>query len=79
MPVAIVAGLLIGYARGAVVNNGLAVYDQYIGDDVVIVGRLDSDPSHDQDLIAGSLAQIYLVKLGDNDMAEMEFARSHLV
>ena len=72
MPVAIVAGLLIGYARGAVVNNGLVVYDQYIGDDVVIVGRLDSDPSHDQDLIAGSLAQIYLVKLGDNDMAEME-------
>ena len=72
MPVAIVAGLLIGYARGAAVNNDLAVYDQYIGDDVVIVGRLDGDPSYDQDLIAGSLAQIYLVKLGGSNATKME-------
>ena len=43
----VLAGLLVGYWRGAGYNQSLVAYEKYIGQRVSVSGRVYTDPSHD--------------------------------
>ena len=45
LPIAAMAGLLLGLVRGGVAISQLNRYDNYLGNDVCLIGAVDGDPS----------------------------------
>ena len=57
----IIAGVLIGLARGGAVEAELNQYDQFVGDEVVIKGELVEDAKLDGSTLVGGLKDITVV------------------
>lgn len=57
----VVAGVIIGLARGGVVEGKLNQYDQFVGDEVVVKGELIEDAKLDGDRLVGELKDITVV------------------
>lgn len=57
----IIAGVIIGLARGGAVEAELNQYDQFVGDEVVIKGELVEDAKLDGSRLVGGLKDITIV------------------
>ena len=58
IPVAVVAGLLLGVGRGAGVLQQFLQYRTYVGNDVIVTGAIDGDPSVGRKGISFSLSDV---------------------
>lgn len=61
VPFTIIAGVIIGLARGGAVEAELNQYDQFVGDEVVIKGELVEDAKLDGSRLVGGLKDITVV------------------
>lgn len=61
VPFMIIAGVIIGLARGGAVEAELNQYDQFVGDEVVIKGELVEDAKLDGSRLVGGLKDITVV------------------
>ena len=58
IPVAVVAGLLLGVGRGAGVLRQFLQYRTYVGNDVIVTGVIDGDPSVGRKGVSFSLSDV---------------------
>lgn len=58
IPVAVVAGLLLGVGRGAGVLQQFLQYRTYVGNDVIVTGVIDGDPSVGRKGVSFSLSDV---------------------
>ena len=61
MPLAVLAGLTIGLARGSDRLAQLSLYDRYLGGQVTIVAKVDGDPTLSHGLVAVKLTDVSIV------------------
>ena len=67
VPLAVLAGLMIGLARGSDRLAQLSLYDRYLGGQVTIVAKVDGDPTLSHGLVAVKLTDISIAKEGATD------------
>ena len=60
IPIAILGGCLLGYIRASKLAVNLAAYDNYVGREVVVLGRIDGDPTLSDDQISFGVEDVII-------------------
>ena len=68
VPVAVLAGVLLGIVRGADTLEQLRQYRQYVGNDVIVEGVVDGDPDATKEGVSLSLDNIAIAPVDDSNL-----------
>ena len=60
IPIAILGGCLLGYIRASKLAVNLAAYDDYVGREVIVSGRIDGDPTLSDDQISFGVEDVII-------------------
>lgn len=64
IPIAILGGCLLGYIRASKLAVNLAAYGDYVGREVIVLGRIDGDPTLSDDQISFGVEDVIII-IGD--------------
>ena len=68
VPVAVLAGVLLGIVRGADTLEQLRQYRQYVGNDVIVEGVVDGDPDATKEGVSLSLDNIAIASVDSSNL-----------
>ena len=68
VPVAVLAGVLLGIVRGADTLEQLRQYRQYVGNDVIVEGVVDGDPDATKEGVSLSLDNIAIAPVDNSNL-----------
>ena len=68
VPVAVLAGVLLGIVRGADTLEQLRQYRQYVGNDVIVEGVVDGDPDATKEGVSLSLDNIAIAPVDSSNL-----------